>query len=619
MNKYAKVSETDMKRDQYGMSVKCRDDIIDCRKPRILKAVSTPLEKESSAPSCTSRLISKMHHILCPSSWKASQACAQNAKAANNAIDPQCCSRSFLKQPQENFEQEEGPVSSTSKQFAIKKTQQDMARTSAFQRSAIGPARGMMLNDSSTEYIASAAKSIDSEAAKREAQCIVFYGDEDSDYTRGPIRIITASDGVDDNCAVLLLNRRFSDSIKAAISARRELVKFIQTSQEQDKVAEESRRMVRETIERYRLRIVSLEAEATNTNMRKSTAHALEREMREIHAKIDELEKALYADAREQSIRENSLQLRYKDCFKAYEVAHQFLEAAFVDARLLSPLPNTIRGPFPRNLDSDDCHHQNEKISWARRAPGDGLANQRHEEEVAARQYNSEKYAHEETQQPVITEGTSSTPKGRASSHHISETAELQEASTASHLRRAYVSAKHRLDRAQREFDVRDETRAHEQYWNDRDMRRSGGTEGISQEEFDLLWVEHNSKLTRKLINAEEALKTALVAAIKGGCQFDDLAVSSVDEDDDNEGYPPSPEAVWKANAPNEMIEGWRMSLADDSDFPHSSAASAELDSRDGDEADLRGSFSVVADPPRQEKIKQWEKACTAVGKRPVT
>jgi hypothetical protein len=148
-------------------------------------------------------------------------------------------------------------------------------------------------------------------------------------------------------------------------------------------------------------------------------------------------------------------------------------------------------------------------------------------------------------------------------------------------------------------------------------MRLSGGIEGISQEEFDLLWVEHNSKLTRKLINAEEAFKTALVAAIKGGCQLDDLAASSVYEDDDNEGSPPSPEAIWKADNSKGMIEGWRMSL--ESDYPDTIAASAELDSRDGDDADLWGSFSIIVDPPRQEKIKQWEKASTAVGKRPVT
>ena len=141
----------------------------------------------------------------------------------------------------------------------------------------------------------------------------------------------------------------------------------------------------------------------------------------------------------------------------------------------------------------------------------------------------------------------------------------------------------------------------------------------MPQEEFDLLWVEHNSTLTRALIHAEEAFKTARAAAINGGCQLDDPDASSGVDDDDDEGYPPSQEAIWTANAPEEMIEGWRMSVADISDFPDYSAASVELDSRDRDEVDVWGSWSVVADPQRQEKIKQWEKACTAAGKQPVT
>lgn len=358
-----------MKRDRRGMGFNRQHDTIDCRKPRNLKAASKPFEKGSSSPSCTSRLMSKMYHVICPNFRKAGHAGVPDSRIANDAIDQQRHSKSVSKRPQENFQREEGPVSSSTRQPAIKRTQQDMNITSISQRLATGPA---------TKSIATAAGNTDSEAAMREAQCVVFHRDEDSDYTRGPIRIITASDGVDDNCAVLLLNRHFSDSIKAAISARRELVKFIQTSQEQDKMVEECRRKVREKIERYRLRIVTLEAKTANTDMKKAVAHALEREMREIHVKIDQLEKTTYAEAREQSIRENSLQLRYKDCFKVHEVAHRFLEAAFIDARLLSPLPNIPRDPVSRDLESKGCNRQNEKAGGARRAPGGNLRKQRH-------------------------------------------------------------------------------------------------------------------------------------------------------------------------------------------------------------------------------------------------
>ena len=105
-----------------------------------------------------------------------------------------------------------------------------------------------------------------------------------------------------------------------------------------------------------------------------------------------------------------------------------------------------------------------------------------------------------------------------------------------------------------------------------------------------LLWVEHNSKLIRALVDAEEAFKTARVAAVDGGCQLDGQDANSVfEEDDDDEVYPPSREAIWTANAPKEMIEGWRMSVADNSDVPDTSAG---LDSRDGDEVDV---WSVVS------------------------
>ena len=414
-----------------------------------------------------------------------------------------------------------------------------MNKASAFHRSATRPAKVSSLDDRPSESFATAAKNIDSEAAKREARCIIFQGDEDSDYTRGPIRIINASDGVDDNCAVLLLNRHFSENIKAAISARRELVNFVQMSQRQDEVAEDSRRKLRGKIEKYRLRMTTLEAEAANTSMEKEVAHALETEMREIQARIDELEKILYAEAREQSIRQDSLQLRYKECFKVHESAHQFLEAAFVDARLLSPLPKTLKVPVLRKWVSEESGQQDEKTCEVRRAPGDGLSKQRHEE-----------CAHKDQQQSVTTEGMPNSLNSRSTSRHHPGTSELQDSSKSSDLYRDYVRAKNRLSWAQWEFDLRDETREREYNWNERDLRRSGGTESIAQEDSDLRWVEHNSKLTRALIDAEEAFKTARIAAVRGGCQLDDLDASSIFEDVENEGYPPSREDIWKADAP---------------------------------------------------------------------
>jgi len=195
--------------------------------------------------------------------------------------------------------------------------------------------------------------------------------------------------------------------------------------------------------------------------------------------------------------------MSYKDFFEAQRVVNCYLESAFVDARLMSPSAE-------RNIDTPASSGRFDAAHNMASVPIGGLS-LRYCAEAAISQISSpERSASEETD-PVIT-----SPEDIA----------------ALNLYREYVRAKQRLNWAQREFDLRDETREREQYWNDRDLRRSGGTEGLPQEEFDVLWIEHNSKLTRALINAEEAFKTARAAAVNGGCELDETDASSIFKDD---------------------------------------------------------------------------------------
>ena len=316
---------------------------------------------------------------------------------------------------------------------------------------------------------------------------------------------------------------------------------------------------------------------------------ALEKKLPEISRKIGDLENLRREKAADEPHRQFHLQACYKDSFETQRVVNCYLESAFVHAGLMS-------ASVERETDTPTSSGQFDAVHSMVSVPTGGSSLHCCAEAATSQNLPPQRSVSVETE-PVIT---------------------LPEDIAALDLYRDYVRAKHRLNRAQWEFDLRDETREHEQYWNDRDLRRSGGTEGLPQEQFDLLWVEHISKLTRALIDAEEAFKTARTAAVSGGCQLEDPDASSVFEDDDDEGYPPSREAILKANAPKGMIEGWRKSVADKSGYPDTSAASAELDSRDGDEADLWGSWSVAADPPRQGKIRQWEKACTVADKKPV-
>lgn len=63
----------------------------------------------------------------------------------------------------------------------------------------------------------------DNESITRRARDFHFVHDDCLNYTRGPIGIVHASDGVEGDCAALLLNQRFTKSMKLALEMQHEL------------------------------------------------------------------------------------------------------------------------------------------------------------------------------------------------------------------------------------------------------------------------------------------------------------------------------------------------------------------------------------------------------------
>jgi hypothetical protein len=195
-------------------------------------------------------------------------------------------------------------------------------------------------------------------------------------------------------------------------------------------------------------------------------------------------------------------------------------------------------------------------------------------------------------------------------------------------LRQEYWDARIRLFVAQRDFDNRDEKRESEREKNNRRLQGSGSKEAMPRTELDLRWMKHISKLTRKLINTEEAFKNAKVAALDGGYVPSDSSVSSV-FNDGSDGYSPSFEDEMKATAPKDMIEDWRQAIPEDSEigaesgdhirWPEIGAAESE------DHIPWEGrqpevwweSSSAVAEPRHHIKIQAWWKSCVAADKGP--
>lgn len=122
----------------------------------------------------------------------------------------------------------------------------------------------------------------------RRSRSIYFELEEESENTRGSIRIVSASDGVNDNCAALLLNMRFSDSIKTAIEMQRELEDEICEAQKQDEKMRISPEQIEEKPERYHPRQVDLVRGAMGVNSEGFAA--LEKKFPDISKKIRDLE-----------------------------------------------------------------------------------------------------------------------------------------------------------------------------------------------------------------------------------------------------------------------------------------------------------------------------------------
>lgn len=185
------------------------------------------------------------------------------------------------------------------------------------------------------------------------------------------------------------------------------------------------------------------------------------------------------------------------------------------------------------------------------------------------------------------------------------------------HFGRAYATAKHQLQKAQEEFDARDKTRGADQVLNERMQRRSGGTAGFPQAEFDVRWVAHNMKLTRQLIERENAFRRAKAAALEGGYDLRDSDASSGFDNARNDGYPPAWEILRRIDAPVDDIEAWLQSVTAGLE-PPPGRSEPSLDPWEGSEVRPEDSQSAKAAPRLKARIDRWQAEAASLGRSPL-
>lgn len=410
------------------------------------------------------------------------------------------------------------------------------------------------------------------EQAKREVKYLAFAGEDETDYTEASVRLVMAFDGVKESCGALLLNLNFSQKLQAAINTERKLSRKNYATQQEMRVLANFEEKLRGQISQHEYRLLVLGKEehgrsATSGNDERSEATALRGE-------LEKLRYMLRDNEAEQQILTVSLQMCAQDFIDKQAQANQYIEEALVSALLMAPDDQPYEsGEAIEELDIDTEY---QKLCEQMKDTG-------------------ELDADPGTQLHPCNEDFLPIPQS-------------PEKEARANLRDAYEDAKHELLAATIEFDNRESTRTYEQYQNNVSLQESGGAEGDTPESFDLLWVQKNRDLTRKLIEAEEACADAKAAAVHAGVEPYDDQQSSAFGDEDG-AYPASCEEALVSSAPVQHVTYWLDTVSADAtaDFTQ---GDVDADDWAAAEVEIGDSYSTIALGKDMTRIKRWREFC---------
>lgn len=185
-------------------------------------------------------------------------------------------------------------------------------------------------------------------------------------------------------------------------------------------------------------------------------------------------------------------------------------------------------------------------------------------------------------------------------------------------LRQTYEATKRALQTAELEFNSRDLVREQEKHRNEFLYSHSAGTEGEAQEALGLRWLDRNRKLTRALIEAEEAYTQAQVAAVRAGVQLDDDDRSSAFSSEDG-AYATSQEEAMKASVPRRQVTDWIEKIdiaADAAETSEPAGADGSRSTQDGvddwalAEVQLGDNYSTIALGKNKSRVQRWRETC---------
>jgi len=420
---------------------------------------------------------------------------------------------------------------------------------------------------SSTTVVASDDEPADDDA-RREATYSCFEGEDETDYTAGPVRIVEASDGVKPDCGALLLNLDFTSKIKTAVEAERELASANLKAKAQIQECSDFEHELKSRTGKHEYGLALAEQEAEEDDKKIA-------EVRALHAELEKLNSLLEETVAEREDVAANISMRADELIQLQMQVNCYLEEAFVVANLLNPA-DALGEP---SVSPRDVEEEYKKLCEKTDAQSDDD--------------NDNDYALHSFEDHF---------KPRPLSDEEQKEKELQD---------AYDEAKSSLRDAQNQFEKRELYRETDRCENEWTLQQSRGAESVAWEEFDVLWVQKISELTRELIDAEAAFAAARRAAAEAGVEIDDADQSSEFGIEDGV-YPPSVDEQLIAFVPRARVEAWLDAIPDSTpgaDF-EAARSDVEVDEWAADEVEVGDSYSTVAEPEEKRKIRKWQRAC---------
>ncbi|KAK5696011.1 hypothetical protein LTR97_008431 [Elasticomyces elasticus] len=415
-----------------------------------------------------------------------------------------------------------------------------------------------------------------------------FEGEEETDYTAGPSRLVWTSDGVQADCSALLLTFELSTNIREALRAQRDYEQVKRHAKKEDAANKAFESKLRRQITRHERRIAALEKpksdtpNVTSNDWAEQPAHGTDGESEEISTLRRELSRLQLLFDNTKAKREGiTVEVDWKlQVFREQQAeVNACLEEAFTAALLLEPVGEELEIA----VEDIDIDEEYERICQM----------QQEDAENGPLEFEPLHRCDEDLRMP--------TPSPEEQAKNM--------------LKETFRFAQEELKSAKADFDDRSDARDREKAENEAAVARGETPRDATPLDFDLRWFVRNQELTRGVINAEAALAQAKKACLDGGVSVVERDQESGFADHTSDGYRESAEAAWIEDVQDSgKVDGWIADLPDTAN----SAAEAVRDEVELDEWDARSIGSTDNDGPHprladgswRRRIDDWNKVC---------